>query len=78
MTKLTEEENKRANNVDGGEVKLANSTRTYIPASAATSVRVTGPVCSKSMMIERLEGPLPGNMLLVQTLVNPSNGIFED
>jgi hypothetical protein len=77
LTKMTAEQDKRAKDVEGGAVKLAYSTRTCIPAWAATSVRVIGPVCNQFMMVDRLEDPLPGSILLVRTLVDPSNGIYE-
>jgi hypothetical protein len=77
MKKITSVEDKSTQDVEGAAVKLANSTRTRIPAWAATRVKVTGPVCDRTCMVERLEEPLSGNILVSRTVVVPSEGIFE-
>ena len=62
--------------IEGRVVKIAGDTSVNIPAWSSCNVTVSGPRCSGNGMVEPLDEPLKGGLLLQAGLVGSINGCF--
>ena len=57
-------------------MKIVGDTSVNIPAWSSCNVAVSGPCCSRNGMVELLDEPLKGSLLLQAGLVGSINGCF--
>ena len=62
--------------IEGRVVKIAGDTSVNIPAWSSCNVTVSGPRCSGNGMVEPLDEPLKGGLLLQAGLVGSIKGCF--